>query len=60
MGLLTAFIFYENRDVSIIVDGEVEKGKDCTVLMTNSEYGEEACLRHLMPTLPMVFLMYRC
>ncbi|HEX76024.1 MAG TPA: diacylglycerol kinase family lipid kinase [Dehalococcoidia bacterium] len=39
MGLFTTLIFYENRNVSLIVDGEVEERKVCTVLMSNGRYG---------------------
>ena len=39
MGLLTTLMFYENKDISIIVDGEVGERKICTVLMNNGRYG---------------------
>ena len=39
MGLLTTFLSYENQDVSLIVDGEAEESKICTIMMNNGKYG---------------------
>lgn len=39
MGLLTTFLFYQNRDVSLIVDREAEERRVCTVVMSNGKYG---------------------
>lgn len=39
MGLLISLLFYENREVSLIMDGEREERKVCTVLMSNGKYG---------------------
>lgn len=39
MGLLTTLLFYKNKKVSLIVDGEAVEGKVCTVLMSNGKYG---------------------
>lgn len=39
MGLFTTFLFYENRDISLVVDGEAEERRVCTVVMSNGKYG---------------------
>ena len=39
MGLLTTLLLYRNKEISIIVDGEVAEKKICTVLMSNGKYG---------------------
>ena len=39
MGLLITFLFYKNREVSLKLDGKVEKRKVCTILMSNGKYG---------------------
>jgi len=39
VGLLNTLIFYENRDIFIIVDGELGERRVCTVLMNNGRYG---------------------
>lgn len=39
MGLLTTFLFYRNKDVSLIADGETEERRVCTVVMSNGKYG---------------------
>ena len=39
MGLLTTFLFYQNREVSLIVDGEANQRRVCAVLMSNGRYG---------------------
>lgn len=38
MGLLTTLLFYKNRDISLIVDGEEAAMKVCTVIMNNGKY----------------------
>jgi diacylglycerol kinase family enzyme len=39
LGLLTTFLFYENKDVSLTVDGEAAERKVCTVVVSNGRYG---------------------
>ncbi len=39
MGLLTTFLFYKNREVSLKLDGETDDRKVCTILMSNGKYG---------------------
>ena len=39
MGLLTTLVFYKNKEISLIVDGETAEKKICTVLMNNGRYG---------------------
>ncbi len=39
MGLLTVFLFYKNREVSLILDGKAEEKKICVVLISNGKYG---------------------
>ena len=38
-GLFTALLFYKNKEVTLIVDGEVSERKVCTVLVSNGKYG---------------------
>ncbi len=38
-GLLTTFLFYQNREVSLNLDGEAEGGKVCAIMMSNGRYG---------------------
>ncbi len=39
LGLLTTLIFYQNKEVSIMVDGEIEERKIVTILMGHGRYG---------------------
>jgi YegS/Rv2252/BmrU family lipid kinase len=39
MGLFSTLMSYENRDVSIIVDGEHGERRICTILLNNGRYG---------------------
>jgi len=39
LGLLTTFLFYENREVSLKLDGQAEERKVCVILMGNGKYG---------------------
>ncbi len=39
MGLLTTFLFYQNREVSLTVDGKAEERKVCAIVMSNGKYG---------------------
>ena len=39
LGLLTTFLFYNNREVSLVVDGKTEERKVCTILVSNGRYG---------------------
>lgn len=39
LGLLTTLLFYQNREVSITLDGHTERRKVCVVLMGNGKYG---------------------
>jgi len=39
MGLVTTLALYRNKEVSLMIDGEVEKRRICTVLMSNGKYG---------------------
>ena len=39
MGLLSTLMSYENRSISIVVDGEVMERKVCTVMMNHGKYG---------------------
>jgi diacylglycerol kinase (ATP) len=39
MGLFSTLMSYENRDVSIIVDGEHGQRRVCTVMLNNGRYG---------------------
>lgn len=38
MGLLSSLLFYQNRKVTLIIDGEREERKVCTILMSNGRY----------------------
>lgn len=38
-GLLTTFMTYKNRDVSLTIDGKKEDRKICTIMMSNGKYG---------------------
>jgi YegS/Rv2252/BmrU family lipid kinase len=39
MGLFSTLMSYENRDVSIIIDGEHGERRVCTIMMNNGRYG---------------------
>lgn len=39
MGLLTTFLFYKNREVSLQMDGQESKKKICTVVVSHGRYG---------------------
>ncbi|MFC1870456.1 diacylglycerol/lipid kinase family protein [Chloroflexota bacterium] len=39
MGLLTTFLFYQNRQVFLKVDGQAEERKVCVILVSNGKYG---------------------
>jgi len=39
MGLLTTLVFYRNREISLVIDGEVVDREVCTVVMNNGRYG---------------------
>jgi len=39
MGLFSTLMSYENRDVSIIVDGEHGERRVCTIMLNNGRYG---------------------
>ncbi|MFC2050451.1 diacylglycerol/lipid kinase family protein [Chloroflexota bacterium] len=39
MGLFSTLMSYENRDVSIMVDGEHGERRVCTIMMNNGRYG---------------------
>jgi diacylglycerol kinase (ATP) len=39
LGVLTTLMFYQNRDVSIRLDGEPLETRVCTVMMNNGRYG---------------------
>ena len=39
MGLLTTLLFYQNKDVSLILDGKAEDRRVCTVIVSNGKYG---------------------
>jgi diacylglycerol kinase (ATP) len=39
MGLLTTFLFFQNRDVSVKMDGKTDARKVCTIIMSNGRYG---------------------
>jgi YegS/Rv2252/BmrU family lipid kinase len=38
-GLLSTFLFYKNREVSLKLDGEAEDRKVCVIMMSNGKYG---------------------
>lgn len=39
MGLFTTLVSYKNKDVDIIIGGETERKRICTVIMGNGKYG---------------------
>lgn len=39
MGLLSTFLFYQNREVSLELDGEKDNRRVCAVMMSNGKYG---------------------
>ena len=39
MGLLTTLMFYRNKEVTLVIDGEVVDRDVCTVIMNNGKYG---------------------
>ncbi len=39
MGLISALLFYRNKDISITLDGEVEEQRVCAVVVSNGKYG---------------------
>ncbi|MEE8353021.1 MAG: diacylglycerol kinase family protein, partial [Dehalococcoidales bacterium] len=39
LGLLTTFLSYRNRDISLTIDGQTETRKLCTVVIGNGRYG---------------------
>ena len=39
MGLLTTFLFYDNVEVSLKLDGKVDDRKVCAIMMSNGKYG---------------------
>lgn len=39
IGLFTALLFYKNKEVTLIVDGEAVERKVCAVLVSNGKYG---------------------
>jgi diacylglycerol kinase (ATP) len=39
LGTLTTILAYRNRDVSLVIDGEVLEMRVCTVVMNNGRYG---------------------
>jgi len=39
MGLLTTFLFYRNREVSVKLDGRIDARRVCTIVMSNGKYG---------------------
>lgn len=39
MGLLTTVVSYQNKEVLLVLDGEAERKKVCTVLMSHGKYG---------------------
>lgn len=39
MGLLTTLVFYQNREITIVIDGVAMEKKVCTVVMNNGKYG---------------------
>jgi len=52
IGLLTTFLSYENREVSLELDGQAEERKVCVILMGNGKYGGGGMLTtpHADPT----------
>jgi len=51
-GLLTTFLLYRNREVSLKVDGKTENRKVCTIIVSNGKYGGGSMLvaPHADPT----------
>jgi YegS/Rv2252/BmrU family lipid kinase len=39
LGVLTTLISYQNRKISLLVDGQPEERRICTVIMNNGKYG---------------------
>ncbi|MFC1892595.1 diacylglycerol/lipid kinase family protein [Chloroflexota bacterium] len=39
MGLLTTFLFYQNQEVYLKLDGQTEQRKVCGIIMNNGKYG---------------------
>jgi len=39
LGLLNAFLFYKNREVSLKLDGKADARKICTIVISNGKYG---------------------
>ena len=39
MGLLTTLVFYQNREITLVIDGVAVEKKVCTVVMNNGKYG---------------------
>jgi len=39
MGLLTTFLCYRNREVSLKIDGKLDSRKVCAIVMSNGKYG---------------------
>jgi len=52
IGLLTTLLSYENREVSLELDGQAEERKVCVILMGNGKYGGGGMLTtpHADPT----------
>ena len=52
MGLLTTFLFYKNKEVSLELDGQAEERKVCVILVGNGKYGGGGMLTtpHADPT----------
>ena len=38
-GLLNTFLFYKNKEISIMADGKIEKRRVCAVVVSNGRYG---------------------
>jgi YegS/Rv2252/BmrU family lipid kinase len=39
MGLLTTLLFYRNKDVSLVIDGESVQSRICSIMMSIGKYG---------------------
>ena len=39
MGLLTTLVFYQNREITLVIDGVAVEKEVCTVVMNNGKYG---------------------
>jgi len=52
MGLLSTLLFYKNRQVSLILDGQAEDRRVCAIMMNNGKYGGGGMLTapHADPT----------